>query len=700
MLSNQPTLGALDIGDDFVMRDASQIGGDNSRIRFRVLPESSGLAFLASDEEEADVEFVRERDNGSGGTSSSPAKVKSGGSVYEVPDAPEEIIVVEAGGGGGGGVSEDPFLKISGGDLRIAQAGQTSNGALLFGESGRMGLAQTSPGELSMLGGNLSVTEGSISAPNGQVWGDILFGNFVVGNSMQTGGLEVFGDVYASGDLNADTASFTNLEIPELSEITMLGYGGAPSYFGLDQAGAFELSGPSGLSLTNMAAGLSVNMHLTTNSALGAGDNLGTDTVLQVGSSVKTGGLLVDSNGGDFQLGADNDAGGWGDFVELDEEIYEAVGYSFGQSGSDHSSGWGTRGVSPFGGGLQAHTLGARPTLEVATEIGIEETDVVRVTIGDPASASGDVFNITGFGSTVINSTTTDPFSLSSSTSALRVTQNRPEGRSEGVRATTTSSGTVPADSGWFPIGVYGRADSATSTSAVTIGVRGWTNSSGGYGVYSAGDLGGNGGKFFHQPHPTDPSKEIRFACLEGNESGTYFRGSAHVEDGRAVIEIPEDFRLASEEEGITVQLTPVGALAILAIESRSAEEIVVLGSEDVEFDYMVNGVRRGFAGLETILDNHSFLPEPSEWDKPAFTQFRPAYRQLLVDNGVLNADFTPNLETAERLGWIQNRNEDLARADLTPMERLLPKLVERGLATPDGKITPAGRELLGAKGD
>jgi len=694
MLANEEALGAVDVGDDLVLRDSTQIGGDNSRVRFRVLPESSGLALLASDEEEADVEFVREKDNGSGGTTTSSAKVKSGGSIYDVPDTPEEIIVVEAGGGGGGGVSEDPYLKISGGDLRLLGQ-EASNGALLFGDTGRIGFEQVSSSQVSMMGGHFNVSDGNINAPNGQVYGDVVAGNTVVGSLLQTGALEVFGDMFATGELNAGRASFTNLEIPESSAITMLGYGGTPSHFGLNQSEAFEFNGPGGLSLTNMA-GQSVNMRLRSAPHLSAGDDLGSGTVLEVGSSMETGSLLVNGNGSNFQLDANSDNGGWGEFVELDEEIYEAVGYSWGQTGN-HDTGWGVRGVSPFGGGVQAYNLGARAALEVAAALQVNEVDVVRVTIGDPATTSGDVFNITGYGSTVINSKVDDPIALSGDISALNVTQNRSEGRSFGVRGTTMSNGPYGSDT-FPPAGVYGRAP--TTTSATTIGVRGWTQSSNGYGVFSSGDFGGNSGKYFHQPHPTDPSKEIRFACLEGNESGTYFRGSARVKDGRAVIEIPEDFRLASEEEGVTVQLTPIGALAILAVESRSAEEIVVLGSEDVEFNYMVNGVRRGFAGLETIIENHSFVPEPSEWDRPAFNQFRPAYRQLLVDNGILNADFTPNLETAERLGWVHNREEDLSRNDLAPMERILPELVERGLATPDGKITQAGRELLGAKGD
>ncbi len=52
---------------------------------------------------------------------------------------------------------------------------------------------------------------------------------------------------------------------------------------------------------------------------------------------------------------------------------------------------------------------------------------------------------------------------------------------------------------------------------------------------------------------------EVRFVCLEGNESGTYFRGSSRLVGGRAVIDVPEEFRLVREPEGLTVQITPRG---------------------------------------------------------------------------------------------------------------------------------------------
>ena len=168
--------------------------------------------------------------------------------------------------------------------------------------------------------------------------------------------------------------------------------------------------------------------------------------------------------------------------------------------------------------------------------------------------------------------------------------------------------------------------------------------------VTVSGNFTVTGAKNFLQPHPSDPTKAIRFTCLEGNESGTYFRGSARLFDGVAEIEVPEVFRLASEREGLTVQLTARGPRADLWVETKDLNTIIVRGAYDVEFDYFVNGVRRGFANLPTIVDNKSIKPQVR--DVPFAPEMPADYRQILVGNKILNPDFTPNETTARRMGW------------------------------------------------
>jgi len=196
-------------------------------------------------------------------------------------------------------------------------------------------------------------------------------------------------------------------------------------------------------------------------------------------------------------------------------------------------------------------------------------------------------------------------------------------------------------------IGVVGNAESPTGH---TRGVEGRTQSPDGFGVYSDGHFGASGVKYFVQPHPTDPSKEIRFISLEGNEPGTYFRGTAALTDGRAVIEVPSEFRLVSEQDGLTVQLTPRAPEAGRWVESSDLDRVVVRGNGDARFDYFVNGVRRGFAKLKPIHANHSFAPTVR--GVPFTTPYSEDIQRMLVENGILNEDLTPNERTAAMLGW------------------------------------------------
>jgi hypothetical protein len=182
------------------------------------------------------------------------------------------------------------------------------------------------------------------------------------------------------------------------------------------------------------------------------------------------------------------------------------------------------------------------------------------------------------------------------------------------------------------------------------VGVAGTGGLGSGFGVFAFGDLGASGIKSFVQPHPHDASKEIHFVSLEGNEAGTYFRGTGRIESGRARIAVPEDFRLVTSPEGLTVQLTAVGALARLAVETQDLDEIRVLGDADVAFHFVVHGVRRGFEDHRTIRTNRSFVPRRS--GEPFGAQYSPSYRAILVENGTLHADLVPNEETAARLGW------------------------------------------------
>jgi hypothetical protein len=142
------------------------------------------------------------------------------------------------------------------------------------------------------------------------------------------------------------------------------------------------------------------------------------------------------------------------------------------------------------------------------------------------------------------------------------------------------------------------------------------------YGVACPGKFIATGFKSFLNPHPQDPARAVQFICLEGNESGTYFRGMSRLVNGAAEITIPEEWRLVTEAEGITVQATPRAAAVLhVAVPTR-----------------------------DRIVENHAFRPEVR--GVPFGTQYPKELRDVLVANGILNADYTPNEATAAQLEW------------------------------------------------
>jgi hypothetical protein len=187
------------------------------------------------------------------------------------------------------------------------------------------------------------------------------------------------------------------------------------------------------------------------------------------------------------------------------------------------------------------------------------------------------------------------------------------------------------------------------------------------FGVYSFGNvkfigtMTATGTKSFVEPHPSDPTKEIRFVCLEGPESGTYFRGHGRFAGGIAAIDVPESFRSVTDADGLTVVATAVGAPAVIWVARLGLDRIVLQASSDVEFHYVVNGVRKAYRDFEALRDNESFIPEGPEDRR--FALYAPEIQKRLVATGIYNADGSVNLDTAKRLGWDRNWTAPAATA-------------------------------------
>jgi len=171
------------------------------------------------------------------------------------------------------------------------------------------------------------------------------------------------------------------------------------------------------------------------------------------------------------------------------------------------------------------------------------------------------------------------------------------------------------------------------------------------YGVFANGNLGATGTKPFVEPHPTDASKVIRYVALEGPEAGTYFRGRGRFHNGQAVIDVPESFRIVTDEDGLTVQITPIGSgFTMTSVVSANLNEITFRGNHDVEFYYMVHGVRKAYKDWQPIAEGTEFVPHfPT--DRMPLSLSEEARRRL-IQNGTYNADGSVNMATAAREGW------------------------------------------------
>jgi len=105
--------------------------------------------------------------------------------------------------------------------------------------------------------------------------------------------------------------------------------------------------------------------------------------------------------------------------------------------------------------------------------------------------------------------------------------------------------------------------------------------------------MGPNGSKTFVIDHPNDNSKYLVHACLEGPESGVYYRGEGEIIDNiSTTIQLPDYVKnLASN---FTVQLTPIysGKKIIQLHSSRIINNSFEVYGENCEFYWLVQGKR------------------------------------------------------------------------------------------------------------
>jgi hypothetical protein len=149
------------------------------------------------------------------------------------------------------------------------------------------------------------------------------------------------------------------------------------------------------------------------------------------------------------------------------------------------------------------------------------------------------------------------------------------------------------------------------------------------YGIYTNGHIYSPYATHSVQPHPSYANKSIIYASLEGGEAGTYYRGTAQLEEGTARVTRPEHFSLVTEEEGLTVQVTPRGDCNGLYVAEVTTTTIVVKelqgGTSDARFDFFINGVRAGYADYQVMVDTEELgLDAPKNPLEPPEVPGRP----------------------------------------------------------------------------
>ena len=99
--------------------------------------------------------------------------------------------------------------------------------------------------------------------------------------------------------------------------------------------------------------------------------------------------------------------------------------------------------------------------------------------------------------------------------------------------------------------------------------------------------------KPFDIPHPTKSGYRLRHVCLEGPESGVYYRGRLKNE---SVINLPDYWEGLVDPETITVTLTQIGSSQDLIVDKIEGRKGVVVKSGNasvIDCYFMINGERK-----------------------------------------------------------------------------------------------------------
>jgi len=355
-------------------------------------------------------------------------------------------------------------------------------------------------------------------------------------------------------------------------------------------------------------------------------------------------------------------------------------------TGSSGILGWGGNGSNTYGvegrlfgsaggGSAGVHGLsGTSPNITYGGEF--ENTNTTTESagvIGDGDNTTGETYGVLG--------------DNDSSTSCSAGVWGR-SGANLACNLFVSNSGVLGTNTGLWGVlgtstnasgrGVQGNRLNSTNTAILTAGVLGYTGTSG---VHSFQDVTAGGARPFVAPYPGDAGKQIVFVATEADETLTMTRGRGRFQRGLARIALPEHFRLITEPEGLSIQVTPIGDMATVAVVSIDLDGGIVLkSSRSVEFFYTVHGVRRGYKDFQPVQDNVYFIPTSAN---AAIDPWPEYTKRVLIENKIYKTDGMPDLETAHRLGWDIQWQKDIQRQEA---EQAADREADR-LGVPEGSI-------------
>jgi hypothetical protein len=182
------------------------------------------------------------------------------------------------------------------------------------------------------------------------------------------------------------------------------------------------------------------------------------------------------------------------------------------------------------------------------------------------------------------------------------------------------------------------------------------------------GTFSATGTKSFIQPHAKDPTKEIVYIAAEAPEAVVMYRGTGQLNDGMAVIELPEYFSVVAAEKGLQVQVTPTEDCNGIFVRSKNRNQIEVKelmhGRGNVKFDYLVTAIRAGYEEHQPVVANTSFRPKENETAHAFIERYagddtnKKAIRAMLISNGLLSQDGELNIKVVKELGWMVKETE------------------------------------------